>query len=292
MIEMVKNVTGKTRITGIIGNPLEHTISPQIHNTISYYMGVDLVYVPFKVEDKDLGSLISGLKAANITGVNVTVPYKNLIIKLLDYISDEASLMGAVNTVKFADGKLYGYNTDGEGFSRSFKSETGTGFNGKRIAIIGAGGAARAVAVRVATEGAKEVAIVNRTISRAEQLAGIINNNIVPVATPFELSVFLNKGLIKEYEVIINTTSAGMYPNIEQDPLGNQARFLKKQIVYDVIYNPPKTRLLMAAEKEGCKSVNGLGMLLYQAAGSYEIWTGKAVPDGLIDEIYKYFLKK
>ncbi|MGI6778180.1 MAG: shikimate dehydrogenase [Acetivibrionales bacterium] len=292
MIEMVKNVTGKTRITGIIGNPLEHTISPQIHNTISYYMGVDLVYVPFKVEDKDLGSLISGLKAANITGVNVTVPYKNLIIKLLDYISDEASLMGAVNTVKFADGKLYGYNTDGEGFSRSFKSETGTGFNGKRIAIIGAGGAARAVAVRVATEGAKEVAIVNRTISRAEQLAGIINNNIVPVATPFELSVFLNKGLIKEYEVIINTTSAGMYPNIEQDPLGNQARFLKKQIVYDVIYNPPKTRLLMAAEKEGCKSVNGLGMLLYQAAGSYEIWTGKAVPDGLIDEIYKCFLKK
>ena len=149
-------VTGTTRLMGVIGNPIEHSISPQLHNTINTLLNVDAVYVPFKVEKDDLENAVKGIKALNLVGVNVTVPYKKEIIKFLDDKTKEALLMGAVNTVKNIDGRLYGYNTDAEGFSRSFKEEAGTGFKGKKVVINGAGGAARAIAVKNCYRGSRK----------------------------------------------------------------------------------------------------------------------------------------
>jgi shikimate 5-dehydrogenase len=154
------------------------TFSPQLHNTLSRYLGVDATYVPFHVGKGQLEYSIKGLLAVNVLGFNITIPYKKDVINYIDDISREAALIGAVNTVKNINGRLYGYNTDAAGFIRSFKEETGMGLNGKKVVLLGAGGAARAIAVGLAFEEVSEISIINRTISKAAEIAGIINNNI------------------------------------------------------------------------------------------------------------------
>lgn len=287
-IEM--SITGKTRLLGIIGNPVEHSISPQLHNTLSKELGVDLAYVPFKVEYGNLEKAINGLKAVNVIGFNVTIPYKEEMARLVDELSEEARLIGAVNTVKSADGKLYGYNTDAEGFSRSFKQETGTGFEDKNIAIVGAGGAARAIAVKIALEGARQIHIINRTFSKAYELAKLIGENPGQTIEAVESGNPRINDILAGSDIIVNTTSIGMHPDKDGYPLGNFLDFSGRQIVYDVIYNPAKTKLLMEAEKRGSKIVNGLGMLLFQGMYAYEIWTGLKIPSDLAGEIQSLFI--
>lgn len=283
-------VTGKTKLLGIIGNPIEHSISPQLHNTITSQFGLDFIYIPFRVEPQHLEQAVNGLKALNFEGFNVTIPYKQEILKYINEVSKEALMMGAVNTIKNINGKLYGYNTDAEGFVRSFKEEAGTGFKGKVVSIIGAGGAARAMAVKIAIGEAEKIYIINRTLSSAEDIADIINKNISAVA--FGLSVQDKKaaGLISESDIVINTTSVGMIPEVDKSPVSGEAEFSSNQIVYDVIYNPTKTRFLSEAEKKGCKIINGLGMLFYQGVTAYEIWTGVKLSDDFIRDTYKSFL--
>jgi len=283
-------ITGTTRFAGLLGNPVEHSVSPQLHNTISSYLNVDFVYIPFKVEKEDLESAVKGLRALNVVGFNVTIPFKKDIIKYLDENTKQALLMGAVNTVKNIDGRLYGYNTDAEGFARSFREETGTGLKGKRIFIIGAGGAARAIAVKAAIDGADSIYIAARTKSKADDIAGILNDNFGCNSETYALADEQAADAFNECDVVINTTSAGMSPQQGVSPLdGTQCRFSSGQIVYDVIYNPPVTKFLNDAAMAGCKTVNGIGMLFYQGISAYEIWTGIKLSPEMLKELYQSF---
>lgn len=286
-MEILKTISGKTKIMGIIGNPVEHSISPYLHNTISREVGFDAVYVPFPVCDS-LENAVKGLKAINAVGFNVTIPYKKDVMKFLDENSKEALLMGAVNTVKNIEGRLYGYNTDAEGFSRSFREETGDSFRGKRVFIIGAGGATRAIAVKIAIEGAEKIYIANRTVSKAAEIADIINGNIKDIASSVDMDKKASE-VFHDSSIIINTTSVGMWPHVEKSPLTDEYTFLNDQIVYDAIYNPCKTKLLLSAEEAGCKTVNGLGMLFYQGVNAYEIWTGLKLEEEFLRELFLSF---
>ena len=282
-------ICGKTRLAGVIGNPIEHTVSPQLHNSLALRLGIDMAYLPFFVRDEDLGDAVKGLKSLNFIGFNITVPYKQAVMKCLDEISSDAILFGAVNTVKIENGRLYGYNTDAEGFARSFKEETGTGFAGKRVLILGAGGSSRAVAVKTAMEGADNVYIANRTISKAEEIAGIINRNIKNIAVAIEYNDQCLQNIINACDIIINTTVIGMYPETCKSPLAESIKLLKDQVVYDLIYNPECTRLLESAKKFGLRNANGLGMLFYQGVLAFEIWTGIKIPSEELKEAYISF---
>jgi shikimate dehydrogenase len=280
-----ERVLGTTRMLALIGNPVEHTISPLIHNTLSKTLGKNLIYVPFKVEKKRLDYVIEAFKELGVVGFNVTVPYKRDIMRFIDENSRDAILMGAVNTVKIVNGKLHGYNTDAEGFVRSFKEEAGCGFKDKTVFIIGAGGAARAIAVKVASEGAKKIFITNRTLVLAQELAELINTNISEIVKPFGMSDKQILEAIKDSDIIINTTAVGMFPETENIPLSNIDGITNKHIVYDVIYNPIETKLLAESRNKGAKVINGFGMLVYQGILAYEIWTGVKISTELCSEI-------
>ncbi|MCR4434237.1 MAG: shikimate dehydrogenase [Clostridiales bacterium] len=290
-MEMENKVTGKTKVVCLIGNPVEHSVSPVLHNTISGCLGVDLVYTAFRVDKECLESAVKGLKALNVVGFNVTVPYKKDIIGFLDHTSKEALLMGAVNTVKITDGRLYGYNTDAEGFSRSFKEETGTGFAGKSVAIIGAGGAARAIAIKAAMEGAGKIYLINRTPEKARDIAEMVSNNMGTSTQYCSTGEDAYIDILAKCDILINSTSAGMFPHTDEVPVPRLPVFSKNQIVYDVIYNPSKTRFLAEAEKAGCKTVNGLGMLFYQGVYAYEIWTGMNLPESKVRDLFQSFMR-
>jgi len=290
-MNIVHNVTGKTKLLGVVGRPLSHSISPELHNTLSNYLGIDAVYMPLRVDEGNLGDAIKGLKVLDFTGFNVTIPYKNDVIKYVDVISEKASLIGAVNTIKNVNSKFYGYNTDVEGFVNSFKEEAGIGFKNKKVVVIGAGGAARAIALGVAYDGAKKITILNRTLSKAAQIAEIISNNIyhckecTQCIESFELNDSTNGQILQQADIIINTTSLGMYPNINQMPFTFPMEFSSDQIIYDVIYNPRKTKFMEQAEKKGCKTINGLGMLIYQGIKAYEIWMDRVVPKEIVKKL-------
>ncbi|NSW90968.1 MAG: shikimate dehydrogenase [Firmicutes bacterium] len=288
-MEIVNNISGKTKLLGVIGNPLSHSISPQLHNTLSRYFGIDAIYVPFHVEKGKLEDAIKGLSAINVLGFNITIPYKNDVVKYIDEISKEAALIGAVNTVKNINGKLYGYNTDASGFIRSFKEESGMDLKGKRAVLLGAGGAARAIAVGLAFEGVSGISIINRTTAKAAEIAEIINNNISPIAEFYGTIDSEAQEVLKHGDAIINTTSLGMYPDVDKTPIAFPFEFSSNQVLYDVIYNPGKTKFLEEGEKQGRKIINGLGMLIYQGIQAYEIWMDVKVPDEVIKGLFKAF---
>ncbi|MDF2984612.1 MAG: shikimate 5-dehydrogenase [Eubacterium sp.] len=276
-MDLVAAVNGKSGLFGLIGCPVEHTKSPFIHNTLFKEMNINAVYIPLHVNQGELDKAVSGLKALNFTGFNVTVPYKKEIIKYLDDISNDALLMGAVNTVKNMDGRLKGYNTDAEGFSRDFKEGFDTTFKGKKVMLLGAGGTARALAIKLAAEGVHNLTIVNRTLQNAQNIVELVRNNFGNIVTGMvpEASEFSEE--FKSSEVIINTTPAGMSTYEASTPFDIQFDFQKSQYVYDVIYTPQKTRFLQQAETNGCRIRNGFGMLINQGISAFEIWTGKAV---------------
>jgi shikimate dehydrogenase len=284
-------ITGKTKLVGIIGCPIEHSISPQLHNSISRVFDVDLTYVPFKVQKADLENAVKGLKALNLIGFNVTIPYKKEIMKYIDENTKEALLMGAVNTVKNIDGRFYGYNTDAEGFARAFKEAVGSGFKGKSITVLGAGGASRAICVKMAIEGAEKISIINRTIEKACDITEIINNNFNNIAKAYSFDACEANKVFSESQIVINATPIGMFPEVGATPLNKKMKLSKEQIVYDTIYNPVKTKLLTEAQKVGCISVNGLGMLFYQGIYAYEIWTGIKIPEEIRKELFASFIK-
>lgn len=287
------SITGKTRILAVIGNPIEHSISPQLHNTISKYLGLDFAYVPFKVDKNRLTEAVNGMRALNVAGFNITIPFKEEVIGLLDKVSEDALLMGAVNTVKISDGFLCGYNTDAEAFAKSFKEETGSGFKGKTAIIAGAGGTARALACKIVMEGAKRIYLINRTESKAVNICNLINTNFGKsnLAESFSTESPDAINAFKAADIIVNTTSAGMSPNINERPLEGYPEFSSNQAVYDVIYNPGKTRFLEDASKCGCKIANGLGMLFYQGIYAYEIWMGIKLPEDMLKELYGLFTR-
>ena len=285
---MYKSILGTTKIIGLVGNPVGHSISPVLHNTLAQKYNLDIVYVPFLVNEDCFEDAIKGLRALNVEGFNVTVPYKTKIMQYMDRNTESVFLMGAVNTVKNIKGKFYGYNTDGEGFNRAFKEETKTDFKNKKVAILGAGGSARSIGVIVAQNDAEQVVFINRTLEKAEEIETLINQKIKKVAKSFDFGNENFKNALIESEIIINTTSMGMHPDIDDSPISDLECF-NRQVVYDVIYNPMSTKFLKDAKSRGCHICNGLGMLFYQGILAFEIWTGIEISDNCTYEMYKFF---
>jgi len=266
-------ITGKTAVYGIIGYPVKHSLSPIMQTAAFEELEIDAVYVPFEVKPENLKSAVEGLKALNVKGFNVTVPHKEKIIENLDFLSDEAEVIGAVNTVKHEEGKLTGYNTDAEGFIRSLKEE-GIDVKGKRVLMFGAGGAAKAVGYSLLREGVKFLNVVNRNFSRAKQLGDLLGKFGNVLIYPLKEGTV--EVLLKDVDLIVNTTSVGLK---DTDPhLFDYSKIPEGIVVVDIIYNPSETPLIKAAKERSCKVINGLGMLVHQGAVAFEIWTREKAP--------------
>lgn len=271
---LLPSVNGKTRILGVFGHPVEHSLSPAMHNAAIAALGANYLYIPFSVLPEDIGPAIRSIISLGIIGVNLTIPHKERVLPFLDRIAPEAQAVGAVNTVHNDKGKLVGYNTDGEGFAGPLKA-LGFELTTRRAVVLGAGGAARSVVFRLARENGV-ITIVNRTVERAERLAEEVRR-VVSDARVDCLASGDDAGLRERLagaELLVNTTSVGMSPH-EGDMPPIPPRALHPDIfVYDLIYNPRETRLLAEARLAGCRTLNGVGMLAHQGAAAFEIWTG------------------
>lgn len=269
---MSVTVSGETRVAGVFGCPVSHSQSPVMHNAAFGQMGLDFVYVPFDVHPDNLEAAVEGIRALNMVGVNVTIPHKERVIPFLDWVSEDALLIRSVNTIHHVDGQLRGYSTDGEGFIRALKT-SGKDPTGSKAVVLGAGGSARATAHALVTNGA-EVAVANRTFGRAVELAELLRAfSIKPIALD---SVDARKAM-READLLVNCTSVGMHPKADDQPIPSE--WLHNGLfVYDQIYNPLETRLLKAARSAGCQAANGVKMLVFQGAVSFELWTGKTPP--------------
>jgi len=272
---MKKEINGKTKIIGIIGKDIENSLSPLIHNQIILKHSLNFCYLPFQVEETNLGKAIQGIKALNIKGVNITFPYKEKVIKFLDKVEESAHKIGAVNTIVNNKGILIGYNTDIIGFKRSLQEDEEFVIKKKKAVIFGAGGAARGVIYALLEEGIEEICIFNRTLEKAKK----IKQDFSSFFPESSIYVFLLeeenlKNKIERAHLIVNTTSLGMPSKIDNTPLSDEKLFHSDLLVYDLIYHPAKTLFLRQAEKAGAKIINGLPMLVYQGIESFYLWTG------------------
>lgn len=277
-------INGKTRTCGLIGYPVEHTLSPVIHNTLAGLTGHDLVYVPFPVEPGRIQDAVRGADALQILGLNVTVPYKSEVIACLQEVDTLAQNIGAVNTLVRTPGGYKGYNTDMEGLYRAMISE-GIRIEGERILLLGAGGAARAVAHLCALKGAEQVYMLNRTLDKAKQVAEEVNR-----VTGREVICPM---VLQEYDKIpdgqylaIQGTSVGLAPQDDKVVISDRAFYEKIHTGFDLIYNPWETRFMSLVRECGGRAYNGLKMLLYQGIIAYELWNDICVPEEDAQIIY------
>lgn len=271
-------ITGNTKIVGIVGHPVGHTLSPAMQNAAFAGLNLDYCYLPFDAPPQRLPAAVEGLRAFGVRGFNVTIPHKETIVPLLDRLTDEAKRIGAVNTVQADGDALVGHNTDGKGFLRSLMEEGGIDPRGARALILGAGGAARAVAVALAMAGAGSIRIANRTAERGEALAEMLRsqfNDLSIQGLRWERSPEEWEERLAEADLLVNATSVGM--GSDSSPVPTKA-IHPKLLVCDLVYRPLETSLLKAARSRGAKALSGLGMLLYQGALSFEIWTGRPAP--------------
>lgn len=287
---------GYTRTCGVMGNPVEHTLSPLIHNHIAEKMGENLVYVPFRVPQGKVGDAVNGAFALNLLGLNVTVPYKSDVIPYLKEIDPLAQRIGAVNTLVRLEDGFKGYNTDMPGLYRSFLHDD-VKVEGEEVLILGAGGVARAVAVLLAEKGASRIVILNRTIDKAREIAEEVNGYTgKPVVEVLALEEYgaLRKtdeqGNLKKY-LVIQATSVGMFPKMDVAVIEDPAFYEMVHTGYDLIYRPPVTRFMELVKSYGGRAFNGARMLLYQGIIAYELWTGEDVGEDLADEVYDKMLK-
>jgi shikimate dehydrogenase len=269
-------------VFGLIGDPVAHTLSPLMHNAALAGMGVDGVYTAFRVPPALLGDAIAGMRALGISGMNVTVPHKTAVIEFLDDLTPAAREIGAVNTIINEGGILTGDNTDVYGFEMCLRIECGITTLPERVAVIGAGGAARSVVYACAkNQGVREVIVINRTVARAKALAMDMTTLTgtkciaVPAGEPGFAETIPTCGLV------VNTTSVGMHPDEDRSPVP-KGLFCPGQVVCDIIYNPVETTFLRDAAASGAKTAGGLAMLAYQGARSLSLWTGKTAPAGLM----------
>jgi shikimate dehydrogenase len=269
------DVSGKTKVCAIIGDPVEHSLSPTMHNAAFDVLGLNLVYVAFNVKPNELESAVLGAKMLGIRGLNVTMPHKNAVIKYLDKLDCSATGIGAVNTVLNENGKLVGYNTDGIGALAALQ-ENGVYTEEKKVVLLGAGGSAQAIAYEVSQE-ADELVILNRTVANAQRLAVSLRKNMDSTVRADVLSAGVLKRELADADVLVNATSVGMQPNVDQTPV--PAEYLRPDLcVMDIIYNPLQTKLALDALAAGAHVVSGLEMLVYQGAVSFEIWTNCPAP--------------
>ena len=282
-------INGKTKLMGLIGNPVEHTMSPAIHNTIAEHTDENMVYVPFPVKE-DIESAIKGAYALGIQGMNITVPYKSDAIPYLKDLDKEAEMIGAVNTLVRVEGGFKGYNTDLPGLYRAILSE-GIEVKGSKVIIVGAGGAARAAAFMCAFNGAGRLVILNRTVEKAHRIAkevaektGFSNIDVMAISDYMQIE--------GEGWLVLQATKVGLYPHIEETPISDSAFFKKVAVVYDLIYTPQETMFMRLAKNEGAAAYNGLKMLLYQGVAAYEMWNRVSVTEDVVEKAYQALLEK
>ena len=278
------SIDSKTKIVGLLGYPLGHSLSPVMQNTAFSDKNINMVYIPIEVKPNNFDTVVKAISKMNFAGFNITKPFKIEIIKHIDELDESAKCIGAVNTVVIKNERFIGYNTDGIGFLRSLEEGLGSNIEGKNIFVLGSGGAARAICTVLAFHKAKKVCICNRTYEKAFALSTDINSYI-PYST-FAIPMEYNemKKSMQDVDVFINTTNVGIFPEAHEMPI-DSSLLNNKLTVCDVIYNPRKTKLLLEAEKLGCKTISGLGMLVYQGAEAFKLWTGIEAPVELMFKV-------
>jgi len=281
---LAHHITGKGRLVGLLGSPIKHSLSPQMHNLAFSHMGLPYAYIAFDANESNLEEIVKAMRALNVVGFNVTMPNKQSIIPLLDEVSPEAEWIGAVNTVHNDNGRLIGYNTDGKGYVQSL-IEASIEFKDRKVTILGAGGSCRAIAIQLAIEGVREIEIINRHVSKASDIKNIINKKIpscLVYANELSDSSLINS--LRDSDILINTTSIGMEPNEDTSIIVDPRAFRRDLVVSDIIYKPSRTKLLKMAEASGCRTINGFGMMIWQGALAFKIWTGYDMPTELVKD--------
>ncbi len=286
----MKQITGHTGLTGLLGSPVAHSISPMMHNEAFEQLGLDYVYLAFDVGTDRLETAVEGLRALNVRGFNLTMPDKNLMCTLCDKLSPAAEISGAVNTVVNDGGVFTGYTTDGIGYMQAAK-DAGHDLIGKKMTLMGAGGAATAILVQAALDGLSEISVFSirdAFFPRAEKIVGQLNERTKCRVRLFDFDdESILRREIGESCILTNGTSVGMAPNTDRSVITDLSMFHQDLVVSDVIYNPKETLLLRTAREAGCRIFNGLYMLMYQGAEAFRLWTGQEMPIPLIKE--KYF---
>lgn len=281
----MKDIKGTTAVCGLIGNPVEHTLSPLIHNTLSELLMIDLAYVPFLVENGNVEAAVRGAYALHIRGLNVTVPHKSAVIPYLGEIDPLAEKIGAVNTLVRCEGGYKGYNTDMPGLYRALLSED-VALEGSEVLILGAGGVGRAVAMMCAVNGAKRVYLLNRTAEKAKTVADEVNTaagrNCVSA-----LALSDYRTLPKKKYVVIQATSVGLFPHVEDAVIEDKDFYEYVGVGVDLIFNPARTAFMKYAAQAGARTMNGLKMLLYQGILAYELWNDVKVTDDQAETVYR-----
>lgn len=281
------DISGKTQLICLLGSPVDHSISPAMHNLAFSMLGLDYVYLAFDVKEDKLEETVKGLKLLNVRGWNLTMPNKTKMLELLDSVSPAAELIGAVNTVVNDNGTLKGHTTDGSGYMRMLL-ESGVDVIGKKMVIAGAGGAARAIAAQAALDGVSKITLFNRDVLKVEKLAEVLNHHTNCVVEAYGLNDERElKRAIGEAAVFTNATKVGMEPDADAAIIKDASLLYPELVVSDIVYNPKKTKLLQMAEEQGCKTIGGMGMLLWQGADAFRLWTGCDMPAYAVQR--KYF---
>jgi shikimate dehydrogenase len=268
-------ISGKTGVCGVIGDPVEHSLSPVMHNAAFEELNLDFVYLAFRVRREELREAIIGARSLDLQGLNVTMPHKNAVMRYLDEIDSTARSIGAVNTILNDEGRLMGYNTDGIGALKALE-ENGITPNGKKLLLLGAGGAGKAIAFHAARE-VEELVILNRTPQKAKKLAEVLRKEFNKKINGDALSTEIMKEELRDADILVNATSVGMHPDIDQS-LVPPSSLRTDLCVMDIIYTPLETKLAKDAKATGAKVVSGIEMLFYQGAASFEIWTNHPAP--------------
>jgi shikimate dehydrogenase len=278
-------INAATRLCAVLGSPIAHSASPAMHNAAFAALGLNWRYLAFEVDPQNLRAAIAGARAMNFAGLNLTVPHKLLAVNMVDALDDSAKKWGAVNTIRFdvqspkskvqssppVEVRAVGFNTDAEGLANSLREDLKLELRGAKVLLLGAGGAGRTAALKLAAEKVAELFLVNRTESKAQAIAGEIKKQFPSV----NVAVGFPKAGV---DLVLNATSRGLQAD-DASPLDEKDFSLKQtRAVYDMIYRPAETKLLAAAKAAGCKTANGLGMLLHQGAKAFEIWTGQPAP--------------
>lgn len=282
------NITGRAKVYGLIGNPVEHSLSPVLHHTLAEILGQEIAYVPFQVK-KDLQSAVKGAYELNIQGMNVTVPYKQEVLDSLEEVDSLAKKIGAVNTLVRCENGYKGYNTDMPGLYRAMESD-GIAILGNEFYLIGAGGVARAVLMMLLEYGAKKVHILNRSVEKAQKLALELSKGYCCQVTYGDLKSYRDNPL--ESAIAIQATNVGMYPNIEQAAIEEKEFYQHISKAYDLIFNPAVTKFMALAREQDKPAFNGLKMLLFQGIIAYEYWNQVKVTEETAEKVYDAMLEE
>jgi len=287
---MESRISGKTRLLGIIGTPVDHSMSPVMYNYSFAKAGIDYAYLAFDIAEEKVPDAIAAIKTFNMRGANVTMPCKSAVVKFMDELSPAARITGAVNTIVNEDGKLTGHMTDGVGFVRNLK-ENNVDIKGKKITVIGTGGAGTAIQVQCSLDGAREISVFNmkdafftrasETFEKMKKEAPGCILNIYDLEDTAKL-----KEEIATSDILLNATRVGMHPFEDESVIADTSVYREDLVVVDCIYNPAKTKFLADAEAAGCKIINGLGMLLWQGAECFNLYTGLEMPTAEVEELF------